>query len=73
MNTNYTTDDLIEAAFNDALGLIAMGETRDATFTCLLDAFEALEASDISDLMGDALYQALHQGVEREDIDPSWF
>ena len=64
---------LREAAYSDALTLVAAGEEREATRTHLLDAFPSIESSEISDILDEALTDAERQGVEREDIDPSWF
>jgi len=61
-----------EAAFSDALTFVACGETRDYAFDALL-SYEALEAVEISDILGEALHEALKQDVQREDIDESWF
>lgn len=65
--------EVYEVAFSSALTAIAMGETRDVTRNDLLESYSALEADVASDVLADALTEALAQGVEREDIDESWF
>jgi uncharacterized protein (DUF433 family) len=62
-----------EIVYARALEAVAMGATRDETFTDLLDGYPSVEASEIKDEMEAALFDAQKQGVEREDIDPSWF
>lgn len=63
-----------EAVYADALELIAVGETRQTTFETLGDKYGIrLTVAAIDAQMVDALKDALAQGVEREDIDPSWF
>ena len=66
-------NDAYEAAYSDALSAVACGVPRDETFTSLLESYEALEGAEISDVLADAFNDALRQGIEREDIDPSWF
>lgn len=53
-----------EAALHTALEAIATGATVEET-----DA----ELGHDPELFEDALAEALAQGVEEEDIDPSWF
>jgi hypothetical protein len=62
-----------EAAYSDALSLVAQGISRDETFTQLLGDYGSLEPDEIRDEMYDAYRDALKQGVEREDIDESWY
>ncbi len=66
------TETLVENAYSIALSCIAMGETRsDTKAACMTDW--RLTLGRIDTILGDALRDALKQGVEREDIDPSWF
>lgn len=65
---------VIEACYSDALGAVAMGATRQETFESLGDAYGIrITVGEIERTMNEALRDALRQGVEREDIDPSWF
>ena len=63
----------LDIIFEDALSAIGSGLSWDETFNVLLDAYEAVEAADISSTMQEALQDAVKLGVEREDVDPSWF
>lgn len=66
------TEQLAETVYNQALALIAMGETRaDTKAACMTDY--RLPLSRIDRELANALRDALAQGVEKEDIDPSWF
>lgn len=69
MNTDY----VYEQAYSETLTLIALGETRDWARNNLLDAWPQLAPDEASNICAEALVDALKQGVEREDIDPSWF
>lgn len=62
-----------EASFASALELIAMGEEREATRDIVLNQRPALSVDQVNDIIEDALRDALKQGIERDDIDPSWF
>lgn len=66
------TQTRIESAYSSALTLIAMGETRAETKAALMPDTR-LTLGQIDKVLSDALRDALAQGVEREDIDPSWF
>ena len=72
MPTEEQQDHAYEAAFSDALTFVACGEERDYAFGALIDGYEALETTVISDILGEALHEALKQGVQREDIVESW-
>jgi len=61
------------AAFSDALTMVACGEERDYARNALIEGYSTLEPDDIADVLADALHEALLSGVEREDIDESWF
>jgi hypothetical protein len=65
--------DLMEAAYATALQAIAVGATRAETYADLRDSYSSLEDGHLREAMADALRDALKQGVEREDIDESWF
>lgn len=65
--------DIVEIAFAECLQLIAIGEEREATRGHLIDTYQVLSVDEINDVLADALRDALKQGIEREDIDPSWF
>jgi len=58
-------------AYARALEAIAMGETLPRTRDYLVDE-NGLGAETFKRAATDALRDALRQGVEREDIDPSW-
>ena len=62
-----------EIVYAAALECIASGLTREETRRILFDNYPSVEAQEIEDETCDALRDALRQGVEREDIDPSWF
>lgn len=66
-------DVVTEQAYGEALLCIAQGETREITRNALLDIHPVLTQDWVADILADALRDALKQGVEREDIDPSWF
>lgn len=62
---------LSENVYSLALGCIAQGETRsDTKAACMTDHRLPLDRIDRE--LAAALRDALKQGVEREDIDPSW-
>lgn len=60
-----------ESCYNMALEMIAMGETRAATKGAALVYDISIGRIDLE--LRHALRDAMRQGVEREDIDPSWF
>jgi hypothetical protein len=62
-----------EAAYSDALTAVAMGIPRDETRFELERTFDSLNGETITRTLNEALRDALEQGVEREDIDESWF
>ena len=62
-----------EQCYADALELVAIGEEREAARGYLIDRWPTLLPTEVNDEMADALRDALRQGIEREDIDPSWF
>ena len=62
---------MIDAAYNDALGAVAEGATREETSAALAQRYP-LTPDEINDVMVDAYRDALRQGVEPEDIDGSW-
>ncbi len=61
---------MLEALYSDALTCIAIGETRDDTRDALAGR---VTADELDAVLRDALRDALRSGVEREDVDPSWF
>lgn len=63
----------VEAAYGQALELIAMGEDRETTRDTLIELYPFVSVDQVNDLVEDALRDALKQGIEREDIDPTWF
>jgi hypothetical protein len=68
---SFLTDKL-ESIYSTALAMIAQGETRaDTKAACMTDSRIALSEIDVE--LACALRDALKQGVEREDVDPSWF
>lgn len=65
-------DEIPEIVYGEALQWIAVGETREATRGHLLDQWPEVEVDQLNDILADALRDAIKQGIEREDIDPSW-
>ena len=63
---------MYDFAYARALEAIAMGEPRESTRDYLIDD-NGLPRATVERAAADALTDALRQGVEREDIDPSWF
>lgn len=61
-----------EQAYSDALLAVAQGLPRDETRGELIDRYPDLLPVEITTEMDAAYEDALRQGVEREDIDPSW-
>jgi hypothetical protein len=61
-----------EMAFATALYGIASGLPTEDVARELAGA-HGLPPADIETVAADALQDALRQGIEREDIDPSWF
>lgn len=68
-----THEDIAEIVYARALEMVAIGETREDARLWLIDNYPQLSFIDIDAEMRAALKDALKQGVEREDIDPSWF
>ena len=62
---------ITEQAYSDALTMIAVGETLKLTAAHVKSLVPNEHTAD--EILRDALRDALRQGVEREDIDPSWF
>lgn len=62
-----------ESAYGEALELVAIGETFEDARGYLIDRWPNLSADHVNDILADALRDALKQGIEREDVDPSWF
>lgn len=62
-----------DAAYADALVLVAVGEDRDIASDILVERFPSLSLAELHRVMDRALADALRQGIEREDIDSSWF
>ena len=60
------------AAFSTSLEAIAMGLDKSTLSDVLAEQYP-LSIAEIDEVMQDALKDALKQGVEREDVDPSWF
>jgi hypothetical protein len=64
----------IEACFSDALEAVASGLSKTETIDALGDRWGTrLTIAAIEQIAREAFSEALQQGVEREDIDPSWF
>jgi hypothetical protein len=62
-----------ESVYVVALEGVVSGLTRNETRTYLLDNFPNVANSTIDAEMRNALRDAFKQGVEREDVDSSWF
>ena|SRR5215471_7677302 len=65
-------DQVYEAAFERVLEAVATGASKEDTRVFLVDNYSGLSERDRENLLSDALSDALLQGIEREDIDPSW-
>lgn len=63
---------MYEVVYSEALTAVAMGVPRDATREELHRIFPSAAADTITRAMADALTDVLKQGVECDDIDPSW-
>jgi hypothetical protein len=50
-----------------------MGATKAETWNDLKDSYRSLSDSEVREAMSDALSDCRKQGVEREDIDDTWF
>lgn len=61
-----------EIVISHAITEIAMGASKAEVRTDVAQNTN-LRKTTIDDLLKDALKEALAQGVEQEDIDPSWF
>lgn len=67
------SDYAYEAAFALALQGIAQGATRDEVRIAVHRDYAILDDQQVREVMADALDDALSCGIEREDIDESWF
>lgn len=65
-------DDRLEDAYSIALEAVASGATRDETIAFISSKHAVLTENEIDHELRSALRDARIQGVEREDIDPSW-
>jgi hypothetical protein len=63
---------LTETAYNAALELVACGVDRSASSDILAERYP-LSIAQLDSVLADALDGALSCGIEREDIDESWF
>jgi hypothetical protein len=63
----------VETAYGAALELVAIGETRADTKSTLKSQWPALSTAELETLLHDAKVDAENQGVERDDIDDSWY
>lgn len=61
-----------EAAYARALEGIAMGAPRGDVLRGICDTY-GLSVDDAERVLPNALHDAIEQGIERDDIDPSWF
>ena len=61
-----------EVLVSMALDAVASGADKHITSDVLAERFP-VSLADLSKALDEALEDALKQGVEREDIDPSWF
>ena len=69
-----TRDELyVEAAFSFALEAVAAGLAKGETAGFLRVKFEQLTTAELETVLHDARIEAENQGVEREDIDGSWY
>lgn len=71
--STYTTADYIEAAYAQALELVAIGESRMHSEDTIRANFPMLWKHEVERVLREALRDARRQGVEREDIDETWF
>lgn len=61
-----------ERIYAQALTSVAVGETYENTLETLQEMYPHVAPARLIREMKDAYRDALKQGVEREDIDPSW-
>jgi len=61
-----------EIVYSQALEAVAMGATYEETRRELIEAFPSIDPLLIYVEMTNAVLDAKQQGVELEDIDPSW-
>ncbi len=75
MNEDTTTRIMSDSdrAYTDALASVTSGEDREGARVHLLEAYPALESSEISDILAEAHTDAERAGVDREDIHETWF
>lgn len=65
--------DVQEIAFAAALEAVATGATKAATEAFIRQNWSSLDPALIPVVLRDALIDAENQGIEREDIDGSWY
>jgi hypothetical protein len=73
MLTDEQNERLLELAYSYGLEAVASGETREHTRGWILDRHPKLDPEDLGPVLDEAYEDALKQGVEREDVDPSWY
>ena len=62
-----------ERAYAQALTCVASGETRENTTEILRELYPWFSQDRLDRDMSEAFRDALRQGIDRDDIDPSWF
>lgn len=67
------SDSLTETLYEATLRDIAMGATRDETARYLIRTHGIRDVRALRDVMREAAGDALDMGIEREDIDRSWY
>lgn len=66
-------DDLFNTALMRATEVIACGLSRAKTVLLLERVYAPLTKAEREEIIRDAFVEACEQGVEYEDMDPSWF
>lgn len=64
---------LTEIALSNAMEGIAAGGTKEQTAEYLRKNFTRLYDGEIDVILRDALVECENDGIEREDIDDSWY
>lgn len=63
---------LLEAAYARALEGVATGASRRETREWIARMYPNIHAEDLGVALDDAIGDAAHVGIEKDDIHPSW-
>ena len=69
------TRNVTEIVYQHAMDAIATGATRADTVRWLAEHYgsQSLKPGELNGILAEALDGAMSVGIEREDVDPSWF